>query len=446
MKTKSLILIPVMFLLAPLIFAFSEDPSDYIFYDSGDVMQLNGTQYTPANGNLLTTQHWQIIGGVSAKYSISEPKIGNMSINITKASPTTNMKIYLGAERTNITVQFLFYDPGQRIYQDVRIQNDAGTSVGSIGIWNGVSGYYYYNDGADKNSNITYSTGWHNFTFYVAPSAAYTAFYIDGTKIANDTTTDGVSYLMFHNGDTPPVAYALDYIMIWSGKPEDQPQPGTEQDTTPPHITAYSDQGSSCSNWNIDTSNPCTTADTTPTLYFNTSEPAYCAIGVNNLNYTTMGSSRNCTAGEGTMEHACDLKPFDELVYEDSIVYLSCKDISRNENITSTSGSLSLTLTGLESGSESSIEIGIQNALLSGYTIYSGQQIYARKLAGTQDTGTFDRVAKKGSKVWAFNYITKGEEHVGLFNMTPVLYVLEMSNSTNSTIINMVETMINATK
>ena len=159
-----------------------------------------------------------------------------------------------------------------------------------------------------------------------------------------------------------------------------------------------------------------------------------------------MGSSRNCTSGEGTEEHACTLILQDELVYGDSTVYISCKDTSDNENTTSTSGPLSLTITGLETGGETAIGVGVQNALLSGYTNYTEQQIYARKLDGTQDVGVFDWVAKKGSKVWAFNFITKGEEHVGMFNLTPVLYILEMSNITNSTITTTVETMINATK
>ena len=217
-------------------------------------------------------------------------------------------------------------------------------------------------------------------------------------------------------------------------------------DIIPPHITAYSDQGASCSSWNTDPSTACTTSDTTPSIYFNTSDPAYCAIGVNDENYTTMGSSRNCTSGEGTEEHACTLILQDELVYGDSTVYISCKDTSDNENTTSTSGPLSLTITGLETGGETAIGVGVQNALLSGYTNYTEQQIYARKLDGTQDVGVFDWVAKKGSKVWAFNFITKGEEHVGMFNLTPVLYILEMSNITNSTITTTVETMINATK
>lgn len=217
-------------------------------------------------------------------------------------------------------------------------------------------------------------------------------------------------------------------------------------DTTAPTIVNYSSQGASCTNWNSNPSNPCSTSDTTPTLYFNTSEAAFCAIGVSNFNYTQMSNSRNCTSGEGTVEHACDLILQDELVYEDSIVYLSCKDSSGNMNTTSTSGPLSLTITGLEAAGDTALGKGVQGALLSGYTNYTTQQIYARNLSNNQTKGTFDWVAKKGSKVWALNYITKGEQHVSMFNLTPVLYVLEINNVTNANISIIVEKMINSTK
>ena len=221
---------------------------------------------------------------------------------------------------------------------------------------------------------------------------------------------------------------------------------GGEADTTLPTITNYSNQGSSCTNWNTNPSNACSTSDTTPTLYFNTSENAFCAIGVTDVNYTAMGSLRNCTSGENSIEHACDLIPEDELVYEDSTVYLSCKDASGNMNMTSTSGALKLSITGLESQGRDSIGKGIQNALLSGYTNYTDLQIYARNLANSQVKGTFDRAAKAGSKMWAFNRIGVSDSHVNMFNLTPVLYTLELANKTSSNITLQVEQLINATK
>ena len=171
-----------------------------------------------------------------------------------------------------------------------------------------------------------------------------------------------------------------------------------------------------------------------------------CAIGLSNSNYTTMGASRNCTAGEGTLKHSCTLIEQDELVYDTSTIYLSCKDSSGNMNSTSTSGALSLAVTGLEAAARTSIGIGIQNALLSGYTNYTDLQIYARNLSNGQIKGTFDRAAKKGNKLWAFNRIGVSDSNVNMFNLTPVLYTLEFANSTSAQIISLTELLINTTK
>ena len=226
-----------------------------------------------------------------------------------------------------------------------------------------------------------------------------------------------------------------DGVMPESGAPD-----------TPLYIKGYLAEGDSCAGWNTSTSTQCVTSETTPEIHFVTNKEAYCAISRFNHNYTTMGSSRNCTDTEGLTEHVCYLTADDELYYEDSLAYIACKDSNGNENTTSTSGPLALRITGLEAYSDTFIGLGVQNALVSGYTNYTEQQIYARDLDNNQSTGRFDWVAKKGSKVYAFNYITKGENHVGMFNLTPVLYVLEMGNITSVNITNAVEIAVNATK
>lgn len=220
--------------------------------------------------------------------------------------------------------------------------------------------------------------------------------------------------------------------------------------TTPPGIDFYnmtSEGGEGCTVWNINKATPCVTNDTTPTTFFNTSKNAFCAVGISNLNYTNLGISRNCTGGGGTKEHTCTLTPQDELTEENSFIYISCKDENGNENLTSTSGALALNIHAKETGGVQSIGIGVQNALLSGYTNYTSQQIYARDLNNNQFTGTFDWVVKKGTKVWALNYISSGESHVaGTFNLTPSLHVLQLTNTTQQQVTLLVEQMINATK
>ena len=233
----------------------------------------------------------------------------------------------------------------------------------------------------------------------------------------------------------------------------------TGQDTTPPSITYYNlTNENGCESWNTDKDTACSTSSVTPTIQFNTSEDAFCAIAGSssstsfNVNYTQMESSRNCTgdmSGEGgTLNHRCTLTNQDELVYDTSYLFISCKDGSGNMNRsgTSTSGALKLSITGLEAAGRNSIGLGIQNALLSGYINYTDLQIYARNLSNAQVKGTFDRAAKKGSKMWAFNSIGVSDSHVNMFNLTPVLYTLELANKTSANITLQVEQLINATK
>ena len=220
----------------------------------------------------------------------------------------------------------------------------------------------------------------------------------------------------------------------------------TALDTTPPSITAYSLDG--CANWNTDKTNACSSADAAPTVEFNTSKPSWCAIIGNysstlGMNYTDMGSRYNCTGGEGTYEHICTL--VDEFVYETAYLYISCKDDANRQNRTSTSSALKVSVTGLDTTASDAISLGVQNSLLSGYTNYTGQQIYARNLVNTQVKGAYDKAAKKGNKTWAINWIGPSESFINMFNLTPVLYTLEFSNLTATNMTKQVELLINGT-
>jgi hypothetical protein len=227
---------------------------------------------------------------------------------------------------------------------------------------------------------------------------------------------------------------------------------GGPADTTPPEITYFNlTSGSGCENWNTDKTNACSTSDVNPTVQFNTNENAWCAIGGGNpgildKNYTDLGSSRYCTTGEGTTEHFCTLTSQDEVVYDTSYLYVSCKDADNNQNSSSTSDALKVSVTGLETNARNSIGLGIQNALLSDYTNYTTQQVSARSLSNNQFLGTFDWMVKKASKVWIFNYISSTDSHVAnTFNLTPSVYVLQLTNATQSQITLLVEQTINAT-
>lgn len=225
-------------------------------------------------------------------------------------------------------------------------------------------------------------------------------------------------------------------------------------DVTPPKTTNYNLTNANCTVWNIDRNIPCNTSSLTPTVKFDTDESAYCAIaasalGILDKNHTDMGESRQCTgpsAGEGTQTHSCTVTNQDSIVYESSYIYISCKDENGNQNSTSTSGPLKLNVTELETTARDSIELGISNALLSGYSIYNDQKLYARNAANSQSVGVFDKVAKKLSKIWAFNRIGVADNNVNMFNVTPVLFTFEFANKTSTYITNQTELLINATK
>lgn len=296
---------------------------------------------------------------------------------------------------------------------------------------------YAENPGINLSANLT------QFKPITTQSTNVRLYSYGGSGTTFAVSTDGSTYTAYANGSTVQVTSSF-YLRVFGNFTAVMAD--SVVDNVPPSITNYSAQGASCTNWNLNGSSPCTTVQTTPNIYFNTSEAANCAIGRTNVNYSAMGSARNCTYGEGAIEHLCTLIEDDILMYEDSLVYLSCKDSSGNQGNASTSGPLALTVTGLEAAGDRDIGIGVQNALLSNYTNYTSQQISARNFNGDQDSGRFDWVAKKGNKVWAFNYVTKGEEHVGMFNMTPALYVFEMSNITSTNITKFAETVINSTK
>jgi len=225
-------------------------------------------------------------------------------------------------------------------------------------------------------------------------------------------------------------------------------------DTTPPTILTLN--CTSCNIPNGDAISPYETEDTTPTFRFNTSENAWCAIGVSDVNYTTMGSSRNCTSGEGTEGHICTLTTQDRFdnVGENNL-YISCKDSSGNEgNVSDTSksnsGKIRMEIQGAgEASGDDRIEIGIDTSEIAGIADkYSEQQVSARNLAASQFSGVFDWVVavQGSSKRYAFNYVSAGESPItGLFNITPVLYVLQLQNQTNATITDEVGKLINNT-
>ena len=215
-----------------------------------------------------------------------------------------------------------------------------------------------------------------------------------------------------------------------------------------PQIDSYNmTSEGGCTYWNTNKNNACSTTDTTPTVFIKTDIDAYCAIGIQDLNYNNLGENRSCSGG-GTKAHTCTLTAQESLKETTSYLYIGCKNLAGNQGSSSTSGALNITIlvVNIESSSRDAIEAGIQAALTSGYTIYTDQKIYARNSANQQAVGVFDKVVKWMNKIWAFNYIAGSDSYSNMFNITPVLYTLEMQNISFAAINSTVYQLITSTK
>ncbi len=93
------------------------------------------------------------------------------------------------------------------------------------------------------------------------------------------------------------------------------------------------------------------------------------------------------------------------------------------------------------------IEIGICTSVIGANVVkYTDQKLYARNLSDAQVIGRFDKVAASGNQRWAFNYITGSDTNINMFNITPVLYTVEMNDLTAEQITDTVGKLINSTK
>ena len=187
---------------------------------------------------------------------------------------------------------------------------------------------------------------------------------------------------------------------------------------------------------------PYSTYDTTPTFNFTTTSNSSCRISDESLTYNAMTNSTDCKYGQNTTSHVCTLTIPDELVNATDYVYISCQKPG-NETIVS----LLMDITYLDTNDSRSIDYGIMGSTIwPGATIYSNQKVYLRALNGSNVTATVDKVAVYGNQRWIIHYENESEPKIGLFNLTPVVYVLEMKNISLSQIRTTVSAFINGTK
>lgn len=470
MKKAIILTIPLFLLIINIAFAsHSTNPEDYLYWDNYDRADTyNITNALTGQANFITQGRVNITNNSLRADNNQNPD--RVCFNLTNQPGVNPTKSYTVDIYTNLTTTpegnkdaystgFLVYPGGAMC---------TGPPTGGVKVhgssqfaYLSASAYTAFSPTLVYQTNITYlirmffdeDGNRYNATIYNVSNGGFDELTSTLYRAYSEGATSTSSFLVMDDWSSQNDGYFVLEIAIYNGTTRPQQ---AAPDVTPPDITYFNlTNENGCENWYSDKNNACSTSSVTPTVQFDTDEPAWCAIaGSSNStaldkNYTDMGSSRNCTdaaSGEGTTNHFCTLKNQDELVYETSYLFISCKDASNNTNRTSTSGALKLSITSLESNAKNSIGIGIQNALLSGYTNYTDLQIYARNLANSQVKGTFDRAAKKGSKMWAFNRIGISDNHVNMFNLTPVLYVMEFANLTSTNLTNQTQRLIEATK
>ena len=162
-----------------------------------------------------------------------------------------------------------------------------------------------------------------------------------------------------------------------------------------------------------------------------------------------MSSSRDCDSGAFSATHTCTLTTQDAIVDYNVSIYVTCNSTTYLSNITyDSSAALPMLISSLESpNTTEAIQQGIDFSVIgTGATVYTNQKVYLRSLNGSNVTATVAKVAAYGNQRWIFNYVNSSGTIWNLFNITPVVYVLEMQNMTTKAIRANVTALINATK
>ena len=297
-----------------------------------------------------------------------------------------------------------------------------------VGYKSGNGNWRIHSSTGDEDSGIALTTGWHTVEFRVTGHTAAIA-YIDGTQVKSVSGYSAFRKIGGYNYNMDQDPY-LDDLHIWN-------------DTLSPNLTITALNCTSCDPPSGDTVPPYTTFDTTPTFTFTTNMNTNCRIGVQDSNYTTFGSSRNCTS-TGSTSHTCTVISVDEFTASAGNVFVGC---SAYENISSSTGALVMNITDLLVNTSLAIDRGvIASTISSGAVTYDDRKVYLRSANNTRVVATVDRVVTYGSQYWLFHYVNEGESATAIFNMTPAVYVLQLSNLTFDQITFQVSSFINSTK
>lgn len=265
---------------------------------------------------------------------------------------------------TTADIAFAFNNGAGRNYSIVAVPslefNTTVTLINSSSPQNeGTIGFYQFN----ITTNITDSTS--NITFVQINTSNFSVShaFAEGTWTITNTS-NSVNYtgdVIIGNGDAEQLRLNLTAPMVTLDANQTftiftQSQDNINDTDTivvtvlnVPSIVALSgynltSEAIGCTEWNNDPRENCNTTDTTPTITFNTNVSAFCRLGIDDFNHSSLNNTRDCSGGEGTTSHTCTLIALDALGLLNQTIYAGCTSEAGFDsgNSTSSSGALPL--------------------------------------------------------------------------------------------------------
>jgi len=415
-----------------------DDPQEMMIADNMSDYPLgaNNASFACTSGNCVYTSEYFLAGNGSAK-------LGSDISHLNSLAAIEQDCVTLGQD---CILEAFFSATSILTKPDVRFgRSGEASNVQGIQFVSNSTIHVFCNDWELDDTGLSWSADtWYHVWGLFNGTTGNAAYYVNETNIWNCTSIntfggDGAGADTISVSNAAAAGYVY-YDRFNFCNVTDLLAPGA------PNILFYN--CTSCDPPNGDNESPYTTDDTTPTFNIITNKNALCRISNADENYTTMGTSRNCSPESvASTNHVCTLKVQDEITVADSYVYISCIDEFGYENKTSNSGPLHVQIRNNENSTDEAILHGIHNSSVwPGATIYVDQQVYVRDLNNNQAFGTFDYVAVYENQRWGFNFISDNETSIGSFyNLSPIFYFLEMSLS-GTTITSEVSKLINQTK
>ena len=219
---------------------WSEDKSEYIFYDSGNGWTgMNSTH--PTDGNSLYDYGWTDfgVGWVSGAYDDDGFKIGNQSIFLSTDATQEGPGIILG-QNTDLTCHFSWWDNTSNTTFMSKIclgyRSNGGYLQDCVGLQSTISTTYYTKIVAGTSTATTTAriTGWNNWTFEMNSTTNSINISMNGIKVYDFASWPRMNLTFFNDGSSGTDRDEwFDDVACWNGSAGDRPQAEGDEITPP---------------------------------------------------------------------------------------------------------------------------------------------------------------------------------------------------------------------